>query len=657
MNNLQIFDIELKDYRQYKGTVRIDLKIDGDKHINVIEGQNGAGKSNLLNAITLCFYNEETHLETQEEQGLESEPLVNKRRLEEINEGDSASGYVEITLGKDEPKYIFTREFRTVKRENGTFSDATGDLRLRQKFQQDWRDVPNPHTRLSEILPTRVHEYFLFDGEQLDDFFDKRYTDRVESAILDVSHIELLNRSLDHIDTVRTELERTSTEYEGEAKRKRKKYEEAEDKLDDLESREEEYERDIRNANDRLDEIDEKLAGSSDPEVQRKLERRENLNDRLDEKRDDLVEKRAEVAENFAEAGALIYNEDALRFTLEQLEELENQGQLPPKIQDWFLDQLLERGQCICGAELEDDEEKREHLEELRKEVAAVTEGNIEGKIEIPHLLSQADNSLNALLQGVGDITGIEDNIDGIERQLRDISKELEGKEIPEDVDVAQLEQQRSEIEDRIRQMREEVGQLRGEIEQQEQKVQDHREAWQEELEKEEKYEVLAKKIGFIDDSEEEMEVIRAEILKEVRNETEEYLNQYFNDLIWKDEKYDVELTDEYQVKVYGPSGEKKLGSLSAGERQVLALSFMSALSKISGFSAPLVIDTPLGRISSRPKRRIAQNLPDYLQDTQITFLMTDEEYSQEVQAMLKPSIAHEYRLGYENDVTQVNDR
>lgn len=657
MNNLQIFDIELKDYRQYRGTVRIDLKIDGDKHINVIEGQNGAGKSNLLNAITLCFYNEETHLETQEEQGLESEPLVNKRRLEEINEGDSASGYIEITLGKDEPKYIFTREFQTVKREDGTFSDATGDLRLRQKFQQDWRDVPNPHTRLSEILPTRVHEYFLFDGEQLDDFFDQRYTDRVESAILDVSHIELLNRSLDHIDTVRTELERTSTEYEGEAKRKREKYEEAEDKLEELESREEEYERDIRDANDRLDEIDEKLAGSSDPEVQRKLERRENLNDRLDEKRDELVEKRAEVAGNFAEAGALIYNEDALRFTLEQLEELENKGQLPPKIQDWFIDQLMERGQCICGAELEDDEEKREHLEELRKEVAAVTEGNIEGKIEIPHLLSQADDSLNALLQGVGDITGIEDDIDGIERQLRDISKELEGKEIPEDVDVAQLEQQRSEIEERIRQMREEVGQLRGEIEQQEQKVKDQRQAWQEELEKEEKYEVLAKKIAFIDDSEEEMQEIRAEILKEVRTETEEYLNQYFNDLIWKDETYDVELTDEYQVKVYGPSGEKKLGSLSAGERQVLALSFMSALSKISGFSAPLVIDTPLGRISSRPKRRIADNLPDYLQDTQITFLMTDEEYSQEVQARLKPSIAHEYRLNYEKDVTQVNDR
>lgn len=656
MSNLRIFDIEVKDYRQYKRTVPIDLRIAGDRHINVIEGQNGAGKSNLLNAITLCFYDEETHLETQEDQGLESEPLVNKRRLEEINEGDSASGYVEITLGKDEPKYIFTREFRTVKRENGEYSDATGDLRLRQKFHKDWRDVPNPHTRLSEILPTRVHEYFLFDGEQLDDFFNEKYTERVESAILDVSHIELLNRSLTHINTVRTELERTSTDYEGEAKRRREEYEEAEERLEELEERKEEYERDVKNANDRLDEVDEKLAGSSDPEVQRKLERRENLNKRLDEKRTELEEKRIKVAQHFVSSGSLIYNEDALKFTLDQLEEMEDQGELPPRIQDWFIDQLMERGECICGASLEDDDKKKEHLKALRKKVAVVTEGNIEGKIEIPHLISEADESLNSLLEGVSDITDIQDDIEGIERQLRDISKELEGKEIPEDVDVAHLEQQRSDIEDRIRQMREDLGQLRGEIEQQEQKVKDRREAWQEELEKEEKYDVLAKKISFIDDAEDEMEEIRAEILKEVRNETKEYLNLYFNDLIWKDENYDVELTDEYQVKVYGPSGEKKLGSLSAGERQVLALSFMSALSKISGFSAPLVIDTPLGRISSRPKRRIAQNLPDYLEDTQITFLMTDEEYSQEVQAMLDPSIAHEYHLEYENDVTRVND-
>lgn len=654
MKNLQIFKIELKDYRNYEGRESIDLEVDGSKHINIVEGQNGSGKSNLLNSITLCFYDEETHLETRESEGLEADPLINKQRLKKINEGDSASGYIEITLGQDEPRYIFTREFQTFKLEDGEFRDTTGDLRLRQKFGQDWRDVPNPHTRLSEILPTRVHEYFLFDGEQLDDFFNARYTDRVESAILDVSHIELMNRSLRHLGDVQKELERSSEDYEGEAQRLRKEYEDANEELERLETRKEELKRDIRDADGRIDEIDEKLAGSSDPEVQRKLERRENLNQRLSEKRDELEEQRASVAEDLVESGSLIYNEDALSYTLEQLEELESKGELPPKIQDWFIDRLLERGTCICGAELEDDETKQEHLAELRKEMEMVSEGNIEGKIEIPHLFSQADESLGELLSGVGEITDIEDEIDSIERELRDISNELEGKNIPEDVDVPKLEQQRSEIEERIREMENDLGHLGGQIEQQEQKVKERRQAWQEELDKEEKYSELATKISFIDDADEQMKEIKEDILAEVRSETEEYLNKYFNDLIWKNEDYDVELTDEYAVRVFSQSGEKKLGSLSAGERQVLALAFMSALSKISGFSAPLIIDTPLGRISSRPKRRIAKNLPDYLEDTQITFLMTDEEYTQEVQALLESSIAHEYHLEYENDVTQV---
>jgi DNA sulfur modification protein DndD len=93
---------------------------------------------------------------------------------------------------------------------------------------------------------------------------------------------------------------------------------------------------------------------------------------------------------------------------------------------------------------------------------------------------------------------------------------------------------------------------------------------------------------------------------------------------------------------------------LSAGEKQVLALSFMAALSDISGFTAPIVIDTPLGRISSEPKELIAQNLPAYLEDTQITFLMTDEEYTSTVQGLIQDRVANEYKLNYANGTTEV---
>lgn len=142
--------------------------------------------------------------------------------------------------------------------------------------------------------------------------------------------------------------------------------------------------------------------------------------------------------------------------------------------------------------------------------------------------------------------------------------------------------------------------------------------------------------------------------MEQVRIQTEDCLEEYFNTLMWKNEDYDIELTDEYQVNITSPSGNKGLGTLSAGESQILALSFMSAMSQISGFSAPVVIDTPLGRISSEPKYRIAQNIPKYLNGKQVTFLMTDEEYTEKVSAFLKKSVANEYQLDYANEKTEV---
>jgi DNA sulfur modification protein DndD len=151
------------------------------------------------------------------------------------------------------------------------------------------------------------------------------------------------------------------------------------------------------------------------------------------------------------------------------------------------------------------------------------------------------------------------------------------------------------------------------------------------------------------------MENIKETILSQIRTETEENLNKYFNDLIWKDDKYTISLDEDYSVEVQGPdSPDNRIGSLSAGEKQVLALSFMAALSDISGFTAPIVIDTPLGRISGNPKKLIAQNLPDYLEDTQMTFLMTDEEYTDEVQGLMKHRIANEYQLHYADGTTEV---
>ena len=361
MTNLQILSITLKDYRQYKGEQTIDLQTRNDRHINIIEGQNGAGKSNILNSITLCFYGTEEHLKEEKEGGLETFPLINRDRLENLNDSEKATGYVEIELGEKEPEYVFKREFTTVKSAGG-FNSVVGDLSLQRRVNRDWKPVDNPHTYLNEILPTRVHEYFLFDGERLHKFFEEGYPDRVRTAILDVSHIELLNRASDHLEKMDTEIGRKASNFEGEAKRLKNELEEKKEKRGRKKERIDELEGDIAEAQSSIEEIDAKLRDSSDAAVREKQERRKYLNKRLDQLNSEISELKNETTEEMVGAGPIVYNLEALEFTHQQFAELAQAGQLPPKIQDWFVQELLENGECICGANLDSDEEKRRHL-------------------------------------------------------------------------------------------------------------------------------------------------------------------------------------------------------------------------------------------------------------------------------------------------------
>ncbi len=654
MNNIQIFQIELKNYRQYQGIEEIPLKTEPGKHINVIEGQNGAGKSNLLNAITLCFYDKEPHIDEQDNQGLGADPLVNLKELEKADVGDTVRGYIEITLGKDEPQYVFTRKFQTAKVGDDEYNSVTEDLQLRQRFGADWQNVENPNTRLREILPTRVHQYFLFDGEALDQFFEEGYTERVQDAVLDVSHIQLLERAIAHLDSVQTDLEREASDVEGKPQELHNEYEAAQEELEDLKVGEKQLEDNIEDANKQIDDIDQELADSTDPDVREKQQRRRYLNERLEDREEELQNAREDAAVSLARAGPVAYNKDVLEYTIQQFREREASGQEPPDIPEWWLDQLLEEGECICGSDIHSEEEKRQHLEKFKRKISDAASESVNGKRKVQRALNRGDDLVDESKERKRRVEDIQDDIDDINEELREISAELESKNIPDDVDVAELEKQRKRIDNRIKDMREDLGQLRGKIEQQEDEVEERKKAWQREVEKEKKHDELLMKIAFIETAREKIEAIETEILEQVRTETENSLETFFNDLIWKDETYEIELTDDYEVHLYGPSGEKNLGSLSAGERQVLALSFMSALSQISGFSAPIVIDTPLGRISSKPKKRIAQNVPNYLEDSQVTFLMTDEEYTDEVRAFLKDNVANEYHLDYADEVTEV---
>lgn len=653
MNNLEIKSLRIQDYRQYKGSQKVDLSTSTGR-INVIQGQNGAGKSNLLNAITLCFYGEERHQDNSGDD-LESLPYVSRSALENISEGESKSGFIEVELGTEKPEYRFRRSFTTYDTGN-EFANEIGDLNLQRRIGTDWKEPDNASTHLNQVLPATVSDYFFFDGEDLDSFFEGGYTDRVRSAILDVSHIELLNSSIDHIDKVQTDIERTASNLEGEAGKIRSEIDQLEEKLEEKKDEIERTKKNIQKTDDELDRIERKLQDVSDEFVRDLYKEREEHREDIKEKEENIKKLKEEATELMVKAGPVIYSEEALRFTLDHFDELSKKGQIPPKIQDWFIDELLERGQCICGAELSDDSEHAEHLRQLQNEVSEVMEENLEGKSEIPSMLKVAKEQVSQIRTSRQRIAELSDEIDDRKRKVKNITNKLKGYDIPdeEDVDIEALEEQSEELEDQKLELQSKKGRLEKEKENLENDIEGKRKELRRELEKQDRHEEVLNQLDFAEEAESELRNIKETILDEIRQNTEDNLEQYFNEIIWKEEEYEIVLHDDYAIEVLDPYGDNKIGSLSAGEKQVLALSFMAALTQISGFNAPIVIDTPLGRISSEPKRRIAKNLPKYVQDTQITFLMTDEEYTGEVQAMMEDALANEYQLEFEDNITTV---
>lgn len=86
---------------------------------------------------------------------------------------------------------------------------------------------------------------------------------------------------------------------------------------------------------------------------------------------------------------------------------------------------------------------------------------------------------------------------------------------------------------------------------------------------------------------------------------------------------------------------------LSAGERQLLAVSLLWGLAKTSRRQLPAVIDTPLGRLDSSHRRHLVERYFPAASH-QVLLLSTDEEIRDEYLVSLRPWIGHEYLIAYD---------
>ena len=184
---IKITSIKIKNYRQYFGSQKVEFSTRKDG-FSVIVGENGTGKSNLLNAINWCFYKKEPHTKKNKGYG-----IINHKYLTSIKNGHIADMAVQVELKKDNDYYRISRVLKVIKNkfqyeDMGSttpillMTDAHGftlpagcevieyqstfEILIKKEHESDFHrdNTASADVIMNEILPESLSSYFVLDG-------------------------------------------------------------------------------------------------------------------------------------------------------------------------------------------------------------------------------------------------------------------------------------------------------------------------------------------------------------------------------------------------------------------------------------------------------------------------------------------------------------
>lgn len=633
---MRIKKIILSNYRQFKDIeITFTKKCESDLHI--IIGKNGTGKTNILNALNWCLYYEEPHLSRNSQQL----PLINLQSVDEAEDGENKYVKVEVWVEITENRYfIFTRRvvyiiYKNKKNEKYPkkqhtefevkFTNEKGNTNIIQNEEADFY--------VERFVPKAIREFFFFDGERLDNYFKEATAERIRHTITLISQVDLLENRIERrlsdilkefrkeagkenpiIDETRINLEKNDKDFaliENQikecknqidiAKKRIKGYEEKLREIPDIESLEKEF---------------------NSLKISKKHEK-ETLYNKIEEKQDLLFE-----------YGKSIILWPAIKNSMKIIEVKRKNKEIPPIIDKKLIEGILKNEICICGRQLDDNSKKRvaDLLDEIKLSSDIVMQlVNMENplyliKEEIKEFRKKNYNLTRDIINYNKILEGIEEKMNQVDGKMSNFnSKKI--KEWYEDrknfEKIRDDNQKKLGIfEGRKNEVSKNIVTIGGQL--------------KKEIEKEKKITKIKKQIDFctksLDIVEKTKEIIREKTREKIESET----NKIFFKLIWKKRTFkNIDINQDYNINLIHSMGYECLGTIGAAERELLALSFTLALHTISGFDSPILVDTPVARVSDEHRENLGKIFSKVSKNKQIILLFTPAEYSKEISKLL----------------------
>lgn len=651
----EISSISLTNYRQYYGTQDLNFKFDKIKNVSLILGKNGAGKSNLLNAITWCLYGIEVH-KSKDINDACGMPIINSSALKKIKINEKIAAEVIIHLKTDIGPWTIKRTLEGGRNGFGNlyFDDTSKLTVIHPVYGQDKIDTgDDTQILINNLLPEALKSFFFIDGEQLREFFRVSTPENIAQAIDIVSQLELVYKASSHLEKSEKNLRKNVSATTPELGKVQRNIELAQNKLEHLKETIKKIEKEKEKDQEEIFKIKEFLKTHSSSVITTLENERESLEYDIKKLKEQIGKKELQRNSYLVEIAPFIYLKKEIEQTYNIIEQKVEKGELPPRIKETFIKELLEKGRCICGTDLIGYAKKTLEEYQTKVTISELGEISIVGKTTIEEILTAIKDFPSTIDEINDEIHDFKDQHEKKERRRELISDEFKEHNVAE---IRRNEERREELTDIIAKNKQLLIGHSGELGAGEVTLRELKEQEAHELSKDKKNAILKEKLSMVQNSLKVLQTVEKIIKTKIRKQVEKSLNKNFNTLIRKKKAFSsITIDENYIVKVNHIDGYNVINDLSAGEYLILGLSFMSALMTISGFQAPVIIDTPLGKIDNEHREYITTELPKFLEGTQLILLVTPTEYDSNVKINLNQYLLKDnfYQINENIDQTE----
>ena len=626
----------------------LDLYTQSEKKpLILIGGLNGAGKTTLLTAVQLALYGKKCQQVT-DFKSYDSflKELINdtaKDKDEEFSvslninfDGFPVNGSLSICRSWVKASKGFREKF-TVNSLDAI--DITEEER--EDIEQNWVEI------MQRILSPELSDLFFFDGEKIIKLADEKTSTLLFkesiSTLLGLDLVEQLEKDIKSV-TDDIAIEEDSAES-SELQVKRSEREDINKEINKLTKRITQIDRSIDEIQIKTLAIEEEFQLQSDTGFSAHQTKKEESNlaklqieetkTRLQDAMTSelplaILEKRLNIIH---EEVTLDVARKEAKITLELFKERQN------KITDWLKDQSLKEKAIELKKEMNKWNENMENLSQ--------------GQMKLSDDTSILD-SLNLLLSNKLPITmqrtrEIKDQLRTHENKLHKVTSELQ--KLPDEEEIRRIKIELTELitenETLSRQREKLTAELKTKnffLEKNEFSIKALKEA------------ILAHKIDDDDDkrilkhllnSTDILSNFQANLTKKNVNKLETNISSCFKLLLRKTTLFDTCKIDSENLTLTLFNQDKKAVNtkrFSAGERQILAVSILWAISKSVDHSLPIIIDTPLARLDSEHRSSLIFDYFPAASD-QVILLSTDEEITSTHSKELESLTSHQFMV------------